>query len=323
MYWLGDADLDVVIDKTQEGMTVLQYIKKNLTISSAHLKHLKFSEGGITVNGEHATVRRVLRTGDLLSLATDDREEDCHIEPYDLPIRIVYEDGECIVPSKPSDMPTHPSHDHYNDTVANALAYRYAQDGKPFVFRPVNRLDRNTSGLLLIAKSRISAGRLSRAMADGRIKKAYIAILCGALPEEVGVIETYMRRTAESIIVRENCGKDEGGDLAVTRYKTLLRKDGFSVVAASPVTGRTHQLRVHFSGLSAPILGDDMYGEPSEIIGRHALHSTVLRFPDSEGREILVCDGIPKDMADAVKVIFGEDTDLSLLVEKSKELLLS
>ena len=313
--------MDIVIDKEQEGKTVLQYIKQNLTISAAHLKHLKFSDGGICVNGSHVTVRYMLRQGDVLSLATEDREEDCHIEPRDLPLTIAYEDDECIVPSKPSNMPTHPSCDHYDDTVANALAYRYAKEGTPFVFRPVNRLDRNTSGLLLIAKSRISAGRLSREMANGRIKKSYIAILCGSLPSDEGVIETYMRRTAESIIVRENCGKDEGGDYALTRYKTLLKKDGYSVVAASPITGRTHQLRVHFSGLSAPILGDDMYGEESELIDRHALHSTVLSFPDSQGIGVVVNDRLPADMEDVIHRLFGEDISMESLTDGCRGLL--
>ena len=313
--------MDIVIDKAQDGLTVLEYIKRNLTISSAHLKHLKFSEGGITVNAEHATVRRVLREGDILSLATEDREVDCNVKPVELPLDIIYEDGECIVPSKPPNMPTHPSHDHYDDTVANALAYRYAQTGAPFVFRPVNRLDRNTSGLLLIAKNRIAAGRLSGAMSEGRIKKAYIAILSRILPEDEGVIETYMRRTAESIIVRENCKEGEGGDHALTRYKTLLKRDNFSVVAASPVTGRTHQLRVHFSGLSAPILGDDMYGDPSPIIGRHALHSAVLSFPDSNGETVRVSAPIPEDMENAIEKLFENGVDSRVLVRLCEDFL--
>ena len=314
--------MDILIDEKQDGTTVLQYIKRNLTISLAHLKHLKFSEGGIRVNGSHATVRRILRTGDVLSLATEDREEDSRVEPRELPLRIAYEDGECIVPSKPSDMPTHPSHDHYDDTVANALAYRYEKLGEPFVFRPVNRLDRNTSGLLLVAKNRIAAGRLSRAMSEGRIKKAYIAVLCGALPQGEGVIETYMRRTSESIIVRENCDAGEGGDYALTRYKVLYERDGHSIVAARPITGRTHQLRVHFAGLGAPILGDDMYGEASTVIGRHALHSAALCFPDHKGEEIRVLSEPPEDMKNAISHLFGEDIDGDELVQRCCELLL-
>ena len=313
--------MDILIEKPYEGVTVLQYVKGNLSISAAHLKHLKFSEGGIRVNGKHVTVRYILKRGDILSLATEDRVEDCHIEPRDLPISIVFENDECIVPSKPSNMPTHPSCDHYDDTVANALAYRYSKEDTPFVFRPVNRLDRNTSGLLLIARNRLAAGRLSRAMVGGEIKKAYVAILCGALPADEGVIETYIRRTDRSIIVRENCFEGEGGDYALTRYKVLLEKGGFSAVAASPVTGRTHQLRVHFAGLSAPILGDDMYGEPSELIDRHALHSAVLRFPDSKGTEAEVRDGIPEDMERVIRLLFGENTDMESLIEGCAALL--
>lgn len=314
--------MDIIIDKSQDGASVLQYIKRNLKISAAHLKRLKFSDGGIKVNDRHVTVRHILKQGDILSLATEDRAEDCHIEPRDLPLNIVYEDGDCIVPSKPPNMPTHPSHDHYDDTVANALAYKYEREGTPFVFRPVNRLDRNTSGLLLIAKNRMSAGRLSRAMAEGNIKKAYIAILRGQLPSDEGIIETYMRRTDRSIIVRENCAEGEGGDLAITRYKTLLKREGASVVAARPITGRTHQLRVHFSGLSAPILGDDMYGETSTLIDRHALHSAALSFPDTNGDRVTVTDSLPQDMERVIRTLFGDNICVESLVDSCRDMLI-
>lgn len=313
--------MDIIIDRSQDGSTVLEYIKKNTSLSSAHLKHLKFSEGGITVNGEHATVRRVLREGDTLSLATEDREVG-HIEPYPLPLDVAYEDGDCVVPSKPADMPTHPSHGHYDDTVANALAYRYKTLGVPFVFRPVNRLDRDTSGLLLIAKNRIAAGRLSRDMSEGRIKKAYIALLCGELPEKEGYIETYMRRTAESVIVRENCGEGEGGDYALTRYRVLATTGGHTVVAASPITGRTHQLRVHFSGLNAPLLGDAMYGTPSPLIGRHALHSAALIFHRGDGEAVKVSSPLPTDMETAARAILGNTADMDELLRSCEEFLL-
>ena len=313
--------MDILIKKDQDGVTVLQYIKRNLTISAAHLKHLKFSADGIRVNGDHVTVRRVLREGDILSLATEDREDDCNIMPKDLPLRIAYEDEDCIVPSKPHDMPTHPSHDHYDDTVANALAYRYEQLGQPFVFRPVNRLDRNTSGLLLIAKNRISAGRLSRCMAEGDIGKVYVAILSGRLPLREGRIETYMRRTAQSIIVRENCGADEGGDYALTEYRVLCESGEYSLVAASPITGRTHQLRVHFAGMGAPILGDDMYGDSSQLIDRHALHSMLLSFPDGKGGRVIVRDSLPDDMERVIGQFFCGGTDLSGLQDECEKLL--
>ena len=302
--------MDFYVDEISDGETVLQVIKKRLNISSGHLKHLKFIENGITVNGKHVTVRYVLSRGDVLSLATDDTEEASDIPPVPLDLSVAYEDRDCIVPSKPADMPTHPSHGHYSDTVANALAYLFFERGECFVFRPVNRLDRNTSGLLLIAKNRIAAGRLSEQMGKGEIKKAYVAILCGCPPKDSGVIETYMRRTAESIIVRENCAADEGGDYALTKYRVLYEKNGYTVVLASPITGRTHQLRVHFSGLGAPILGDDMYGESSELITRQALHSCCLSFCRvSDGERVCVTDRLPEDMLSAAQMLFGDDFD--------------
>ena len=301
--------MDFFIDAKRDGMTVLEFVKKETRLSAAHLKHIKFSDRGILVNGSRVTVRRVLRAGEVLTLSVEDTDADVPREklcPVDIPLDIAYEDGDCVVPNKSADMPTHPSHNHYRDTVANALAYRYETAGVPFVFRPVNRLDRNTSGLLLVARNRIAAGELSRAMARGEIKKEYIAILCGNPPADEGEIETYMRRTAESIIVRETCAEGEGGDYALTRYRVLYKNDKNSIVCASPVTGRTHQLRVHFASLGCAILGDELYGEPSEIIGRHALHSSSLTFPRvSDGRTQTVSAPIPEDMQRAIEVIFG------------------
>lgn len=327
MYRLAeDRSLDIFIDERLDGKTVLQVIKSELPISYAHLKHLKFTERGILVNGTHATVRRLLCKGDTLSLATEDgaevQDSERVIPNGMLSLSVVYEDSDCIIPSKPSEMPTHPSHGHTDDTVANALAYVAAQRGEPFVFRPVNRLDRNTSGLLMIAKNRIAAGILSKAMAEGKIKKVYMAILKGELPQSEGYIDTYMRRTAESIIVRENCREGEGGDRALTKYRVLLAGKGYSVVAASPITGRTHQLRVHFSGLGAPILGDDMYGEASPVIGRQALHSALLSFPRvCDGKRMTATSPLPVDIKKAALEIFGNEFDEGALLDSCGKLL--
>lgn len=294
------------IDADTHGKTVLEVLKRQLGLSRAMIKHLKFLENGITLNGSHVTVRRTVREGDVLSLAVEDRENPEKLTPCDLDLKIAYEDDHVVVPDKPADMPTHQSFGHYGDTVANALAYRYAQRGIPFVFRPVNRLDRNTSGLLLIARNRISAGYLAEAMREHKIQKQYIAILCGVLQNDSGVIDTYMRRTEESVIVREVCGEGQGGDRAVTEYSVICRSDTHTLVYAYPRTGRTHQLRVHFASLGCPIEGDDMYGSVSELIGRHALHSARLTFPRCDGEgELTVTSCLPEDMSKAALTIFG------------------
>lgn len=293
------------ITDEQHGMPLLHYLKHELGFSSKLIKHLKFSPGGITVNGEHATVRRVLLCGDLLELAFED-ESSAPIAPIDLPIDILYEDDSIVVPSKPANMPTHPSHDHHYDTVANALAFRYTSTGIPFVFRPINRLDRNTSGLLLIARDRPTAGKLSAAMKEGKIRKTYLAVLDGELQDTEGVIDAPLHRTAESIIVREVCSPDTpDADPALTKYRVLAAENGHTLVQAHPITGRTHQLRVHFAHIGHPITGDDLYGTPSQDIARHALHAYSLSFPHpSDSREITLTAPPTADFDALVKLYF-------------------
>ncbi len=293
--------------KTEEnGKTVKDILKNSIGLSTAFIRHLKFIENGILLNGIHATVRKVVNEGDLLTLATEDVECGEHLTPTDIPLDIVFEDEDVIVPNKPPFMPTHPSHLHHGDTVADALAFKYREKGEPFVFRPVNRLDKNTSGLTVIAKNRISAAKLSEAMRNGRINKQYIAVLRGTLDNDCGTVETYMRRTAESVIVRENCSAEDGGDYALTVYRVIARANGHTLVLASPKTGRTHQLRVHFAGLGCAIAGDDLYGKEHSLISRHALHAIKIDFPHPKNDEVITLRApLPQDMKELIEKVFG------------------
>ena len=299
--------MKITVTKEHDGIVLREYLRREMRLSSKLMKHLKFCEGGIRVNGEHATVRRVLAEGDVLMLAMED-SESAPIEPVELPIEILYEDGEIVVPSKPADMPTHPSHDHYRDTVANALAYRYKDRGIPFVFRPINRLDRNTSGLLLIARNRRAAGRLAEAMQSGKIRKSYLAILDGEMESDGGVIDACLHRTEKSIILREVCPPDApDADAARTEYTVLARENGHTLVEARPITGRTHQLRVHFAFLGHPITGDDLYGAPSPYINRHALHAHTLSIPHpTSGEELSLTAPPAEDFRQCLHAIFSE-----------------
>ena len=300
--------MDYIIPAEMDGRSVLDIIRAELGISHSTLKALKFIDGGIALNGETVTVRRTVKTGDILSLAVEDKETPEKLAPYAVELDIAYEDSELVIPNKPPFMPTHQSHGHFDDTLANALAYKYEKEGTPFVFRPINRLDRNTSGLVIVAKNRLSASALSESMRRREIRKAYIAILKGELPDDKGTIDACIRRAKESIIFREVCAPDaEGADTALTEYEVICRACGYTLVRAEPHTGRTHQLRVHFAHLGAPILGDSLYGEESSLIARHALHAATLTFPHPTDRTPLTVNApLPEDMAKAVRELFGD-----------------
>lgn len=272
--------MDILIDKTLDGQCVRHVLQAELKLSTKMIKYLKYRPLGITVNGKSVTVRHILSLGECLSLAIEDTESSTALTPVDLPLDILYEDDDIVVPAKPANMPTHPSHDHYTDTVANALAFRYAKEGIPFVFRPINRLDRNTSGLLLISRNKRAAGKLTQLMKKGEIQKTYLAVAVGEMREREGVIDAPLHRTQESIIVREVCSPDApDADAARTEYCVLAVENGYSFVLVRPLTGRTHQIRVHFAYIGHPLVGDDLYGTPTPLIDRHALHAYGLAFP--------------------------------------------
>lgn len=296
------------ISAEENGKTVKEILRYGVGLSLAFTKQLKFLDNGIMLNGEKVTVRRTVSAGDILFLATEDVQRDGVLTPTPLPLDIAYEDEYIVMPNKSADMPTHPSHNHRGDTLADALAYKYQEEGIPFVFRAISRLDRNTSGILLIAKDIISASRLSASMKNGDISKKYIAILDGELDFDEGTINTYIKREAESIIFRRVCKENEGGDRAITKYKLLAKSNGYSLVLASPITGRTHQLRVHFSHMGAPILGDDMYGNESPLISRHALHALSLEFIHPKtNTPITVCAPPSEDISRVIVELFGSE----------------
>lgn len=304
--------MDIRIEDNYEGMLIRDVLKTKLGYSVNLIKKLKFSENGIRVNGEWVTVRYVLRRGDVLSLAVEDTEEDVspYIIPSPLPLEVLYEDEFVTAVNKPYDMPAHPSLGHQLDTVANALAYRYRD--RIYVFRPVNRLDRDTSGCMLTSNSRDASYKMYLAMTGGQIVKTYLAVLDGVPTEGEGTLRSYMHRRPDSIIMREETSPDTpDAKSAVTEYRVIARGGGRSVVLASPITGRTHQLRVQFAGIGCPITGDSLYGAPSELIARHALHSITTSFPHPEsGATVTVNAPLPEDMRVLLERLGFADVDI-------------
>lgn len=308
------------------GLSV-QKLLSGLTLSTKMIKRLKYRPDGILVNGSHVTVRYILKDGDVLSLALDDNESSKNAPPSDIPIDIIYENNDFIALNKPPFMPTHPSHNHHSDTLANACSSYFGKFGQPFVFRPINRLDRNTSGIVVVAKNQIAASQLALAMKERKFTKSYVAYLDGFLPdptetvifmgEEFGVIDKPIRRAQKSIIFREVCSiNDEGAEEAITYYRILHRSADCTEVEIYPQTGRTHQLRVHFASIGHSIIGDDLYGTESQHIGRHALHARSLVFPlpkalslngTTENDEMICLEApIPADMTELYKIFFDQ-----------------
>lgn len=302
--------MDIVIGEKQSGKTVLNVLQGDLCLSRRMITFLKQKENGILLNGIHATVRNKLKTGDVLSIDYSDSEDSelSAIAPVPMPLDIVYEDDDILLINKPCGMPTHPAHEHQTDTLANALAYLCEGRGTPFVFRAINRLDADTSGLVLIAKHKLAASRLSAQMADKRIRKTYFAILHGSITPALGDIEGYMRLEEGGHMKREVCQKDDvGATYALTRYKRVYANDLYSAVLAMPVTGRTHQLRVHFTSLGHPLCGDTLYGYPSSHISRQALHAYRLSFfHPATGQAVRVTAPIPKDIASLFEIAFDK-----------------
>lgn len=258
----------MILTVTDGGKIIKEYLLDS-GFSTSQIRTLKKIESGITVNGEPSTVGRLLKNGDILELKTEDASPT-PVEPADIPLDILYEDDDILCVNKPKGLATHP-HGQHTKTLANAFVYKYPS----LVFRPVSRLDANTSGIVLVAKNRYASNLLASEISCGSIKKTYIAILDGIPPEKAGTINAPIARKAGSTIERE---VSENGKEAITDYSVLAVGGGHALVEAHPRTGRTHQLRVHFAHIGCPIHGDGIYGRDADDCTGQCLHAERLSF---------------------------------------------
>ena len=247
-------DIIYTVKEAENDMLLKDYLIK-MGLSKTIIKKAKID--GIFVNGEKVTVRKVLKSSDNVRVILPTGSSES-IEPISIPINIVFEDDYVLVVDKPTGMPTHPSKGNSLPTLANAIM---AKMGAGFVFRAVNRLDRDTSGLVLIAKDAHCASKLSLSMKNRKIVKKYIALLDGIPENRNGIINAPIRRESEDSIKRIVA---PDGKEAITEYKIIEEKDGCSLAEVTLHTGRTHQIRVHFAHIGHPLNGDFLYGHRNE-----------------------------------------------------------
>ena len=285
------------IASTDANQTILQFLK-NKGYSSSNVVALKKIEKSILVNGiwEHVTYK--LKDGDRLSIHYTEDSSSENIVPTPLPFSVIYEDEDILVVDKPADMPIHPSLNNYTNTLANALMYYYSQNGERFTFRCINRLDRDTTGLVLLAKHGISAGILSQQMQNREIHRTYLALVEGCFSDHIGTIDAPIARKGESIIEREV--NYLTGERAVTHYEVVqtCKNLPYTLLSIHLETGRTHQIRVHMQHIGHPLIGDTLYPSDCSQIHRQALHSSRLQFKHPiTGADMDFKTDLPKDMS--------------------------
>lgn len=285
--------ISIRIDAEMDGNKIKYILRDRFKISASMLKKLKREADGILLNGAHATVVEKVCEGDVLEINIKGEESE-HIVPVDIPLDILLEDEDILVVNKPGTMPVHPSRWHGDDTLANGVMYHIGSRDKIHI---ITRLDKETSGIVLIAKNPWSAALLSEQMKCGKIKKEYFAIVNGVPEPAKETISAPIRRKEEDEMLR--CVADDGKE-AVTIYEVTEKTEDLALVKLNPVTGRTHQLRVHMSYIGNPIYGDIMYGALQEN-ERTRLHCRKISFYHPKTEEEIVIDApIPNDFNNLV-----------------------
>lgn len=292
-----ERKISFYITKQEQDSSILDFLKSR-NFSSQNIIEIKKMHRSVLVNENWEHMNYKLQAGDHLLIHLQETASNEHILPVPLPFPILYEDEDLIVINKPADMPTHPSQNNYDNTLANAAAYHYQiLFNTPFTFRCINRLDRDTTGLTILAKNIYSANLLARQMQQREIKRLYLALVDGHPKNKYGTIRLPIGRKPGSTIERQI--DMEFGDSAITHYCRLKDYQTCSLMAFQLETGRTHQIRVHMSALGHPLLGDTLYNSlPSaKLADRQCLHAYRISFTHPVTKERLKLTApIPEDM---------------------------
>lgn len=275
-----------------QGQTVRDVLQKEYGVSRRLLIRAKH-DGRILVNGSDVFVNHLLQTDDDVVIMVPEETAET-LQPEEMPITVRFEDQDFLILSKPAGLVVHPTRTHEKGTLANGVIAYWLAKGEERKFRPVNRLDKDTSGLIIIAKNQWAHEQCSRMQKERTLKRTYIAAVHGTVSMDEGTIDAPIGLAEHSIIERT---VRWDGQPACTHYRVLSRIADYSWVELELKTGRTHQIRVHMSYLGHPLLGDDLYGGTRERIARQALHARRLAFIHPRTRELMILeDPLPSDM---------------------------
>lgn len=292
------------IPATYTGHKISEFLH-NKGYSRQNITELKHMNESILLNGKWEYMNTRLHAGDRLTVHITEDASSEKIPPKELPFPIVYEDEDLVVVNKPANMPIHPSMKNYENTLANAAAFYYEKQGKPLIYRCVNRLDKDTTGLTIIAKHLVSCSILYTAMRERKIEREYSAIVQGEDLPDCGTIDLPLGRKDDSAI--ERTVDFQNGERAITHYEVIARNNELSFVRFHLETGRTHQIRVHMKAIGHPLIGDFLYNPTDTHMSRQALHAGKLSFVHPITGEPLCFEApLPDDMKQVYDANFAD-----------------
>lgn len=290
-------NLSYQIDKDEHYDNVLHVLKEQFLLSDRLITKLK-KANKIYLNSLPTYTKKSVTVGDTVSVLIDFEEDNSNIVASNIPLNIIYEDDYLLVLNKPANIAIHPSILHFDNSLSNGVKFYFDKLGLKKKIRIVNRLDRNTSGIVILAKNEYIQECLIKQMKTNEFKKEYLAIAKGILESKSDTLNFPIARKEGSIIERT---VSSDGDSAITHYDVVKEFNNLSLVHIVLETGRTHQIRVHFSYIGHPILGDTLYGSPSKLINRQALHSYKLTFIHPVTKKVVSLEApLPNDIKNII-----------------------
>lgn len=286
-------EINYVVNSSDSYLNINDVLNLEFHMSSRLVLKL-IKNNNILLNGIPSDTRKLVKENDIISINFNIEEDNSNIVPHKMNLDIVYEDEWLLIVNKPAGIAVHPSILHYEDSLSSGIKYYFDNIGLKKKIRPVNRLDLNTSGLIIFAKCEYIQDALSKQMNNKTFHKEYLSICDGIFQNKSGTLNFPIARKENSIIERcVNCN----GQTAITHYKVLKEFKNYSLVQCTLETGRTHQIRVHMAHVGHPLVGDTLYGKTSSLISRQALHSSKIKFMHPISRKVIeFTSPVPEDM---------------------------